>query len=145
MYLPKLARVDAHSSAFRSALLQLSLLMACCGIGGALILAVLSSPLVDHVYGLKFAELKSLLPLFGILLLVRYINGIAGIALTAMGMQKARVLSNAVSLCMLIILSPVLISEFGLKGMVYALLVSAIIISFAYFLSFSRAFTRTNW
>lgn len=144
VYLPKLSRLDTHGSAFRSALLQLSLLMACCGIGGSLIFAVLPSPLVDHVYGLKFAELKPLLPLFGVLLLIRYINGTAGVVLTAMGMQKTRVLSNTLSLCVLIVLSPVLISEFGLMGMIYTLLVSAIIISFAYLSVLVRALIRTN-
>lgn len=138
VYLPQLSRTDPSTASFRTTAIKLCLLMVGCGGFGALVLAFFPSEIVGFLYGRAFDALTPILPMFGLLLLMRYINGSAGIMLTALGMQKIRVIANTASLATLLAASVLLIPTYGLPGMVYSLLISAAIISSLYYFALLR-------
>ena len=141
VYLPKLSRAEHKGSVFRSNALKLTVMMVGSGAIGMALLTLFPSTLVDRLYGDSYTALKPLLPLFGLLLLLRYLNGTAGVILTAMGKQKVRVLSNALSLATLLTTSLFLVPTYGVSGMIYTLLISASVVSLFYFSTLARELT----
>gem|GEM_PF-5496878 len=132
VYLPKLSKSCTNAAHLMRMSLQLTFLMLACGGIGAILLAAFPQQLVTAVYGASFSELSNLLPLFACLLLIRYINGAAGVILVARGKQKIRVAANTMSMISLILTALTLIPRIGLRGMVYSLIISSLIICVIY-------------
>lgn len=73
--------------------------------------AVFAAPLIaapghlSHLlYGEKFTDLPALLPLLGALLIARFCAGGAGLVITALGLQKARVKTQTIGFSMFLLL-----------------------------------------
>lgn len=142
IYLPKLASLDRRSDLFRSNAGALTIAMTSIGVTGGLLLFLFGQHLVHFFYGDKFSGVYQLLPVFGCILLVKYLTSSAGVILTSIGKQKVRTAANILSLIVLIILSPFLMKAFGLQGMTYGLLASSCIVLVLYSIAMLNALTR---
>lgn len=138
VYLPKLAKFRPSDEEFKRASKHVALLMGGCALASFALLFLFASPLTDYLYGRNFAPLKSLLPSFAILILIRYLNAIMGLHLTALGTQKLRAIVNLVCLLVFIASCPFLIHAFGLLGVIYAQILGSIVTFGLYFVALIR-------
>lgn len=95
-----------------------SLLFILTGTAGAIALNLYGEEVNYTIYKNSFPQLQPILHLFGILILLKFVAAASGIVLTAIGAQKSRLLSNAISILMLITLSPWFLMEKQATGMV---------------------------
>lgn len=133
VFLPRLAR-NATTTEGRWAheAKRVGLLMVVTGCFGGGILIALPEDLVLLVYGAKFIELSEILPLFGVLILMRFASGAFGLLLTSIGLQTVRLIANILSLFIVVISALFLLPKFGINGMLYAQLLAVMALLFAY-------------
>ncbi|HMN75146.1 MAG TPA: oligosaccharide flippase family protein [Burkholderiaceae bacterium] len=68
------------------------------GLGFALPLIVLSDPIVHTLFGKQFQQMVYLLPIFGSILVIKYINGGIAIATVSAGLNNARILAPIIGM-----------------------------------------------
>lgn len=133
VFLPRLASAsNGDATQFRSLALKMAALMTMTGLAGSLIFVVNPRTLVDFIFGEGFSALAPLMPHFAILLVLRYLAGVFGILLTALGMQSVRLLANLVSLALVLITAFWLIQQFGIGGMIYSQIAAVIVLTVIY-------------
>ena len=102
--IPRLARL-AHTrnqDLARSALITMASLSVI-GLTFALPLWLWADELPGLLFGARFAELEGLLPLFALILLLKYISAGSGVVMTAVGKQKFRAISQALGIAIFLI------------------------------------------
>lgn len=118
--IPRMAALAAtRSRDFWTAAGQAAALLVGIGLVFAVPMMLLSSQLVALFFGPAYRDLADLLPMFGIVLLVRYAGAGAGVAITAAGLQARRVIAQVVGLCAVGLLVPMIpILGLGLRGFI---------------------------
>lgn len=90
--IPRMSRLAATGApAFWSTAAKTAATMACIGAAFGLPLMFFAQPLADLMFGQSYEGLAGLLPLFGGVLLLRYVAASAGVVITAAGFQARRV------------------------------------------------------
>jgi O-antigen/teichoic acid export membrane protein len=109
--IPHLSRLSAAASPrfWRAAANTGALL---CAIGGMFAIPLIAwpLPLAHLLFGHAYAGLATLLPLFGGILLLRYVAASAGVVITAAGFQARRVVVQLVGLGVVAALVPVVVA-----------------------------------
>lgn len=102
--IPRLARLAYTRSQdlARSALITMATLSSI-GFFFALLLWIWADELPLFLFGDRFYELGKLIPLFALILLMKYISAGSGIAMTAIGKQKFRVISQSFGILVFLI------------------------------------------
>jgi O-antigen/teichoic acid export membrane protein len=97
--IPKLSRLAKNKDArFQSSAVRTALAMAAIGILFAVPLVLFPSAISNFVFGDKFSALESLLPLFGLLIFLKYVAAGSGVVMTAAGLQQKRVMCQVIGL-----------------------------------------------
>jgi O-antigen/teichoic acid export membrane protein len=128
VYLAPMARAHDHRDQLISLSQTLYALMLLAGALGALVFIYFPAPLIQFLYGERYSELASLMPWFGILLLVRYLAAAHGVALAALGHQATRACAIVACLGILAALAVPLLRSSGALGMALALLASTLVL-----------------
>lgn len=135
VYLPAMAAKISDASALRVLASRLFLQMLLLGTGFLVVFGFGATLITHALYGEKFQQLNTLLPLFGALLLVRYIAASHGVTLSAVGLQSTRVAAITISLVALFVTAYFSIPRFELAGMLYASIVAIIFLYMVYALN----------
>lgn len=86
------------------------------------------APLVHLIYGEKYMELVAWLPIFGLLLLLRYVASGYGIMLAGLGLQSSRAQGIALCVVAFALAVYVLKGSNGVSGIIYALVFSTLLL-----------------
>ncbi|WP_158288829.1 oligosaccharide flippase family protein [Rubrivivax albus] len=112
--IPRLSRLAAVGDrTFWKTAAKTGALMGFIGAAFGLPLMLFAQPLADLMFGQSFQGLAGLLPLFGGVLLLRYVAASAGVVITAVGFQSRRVVVQLVGLGTVACLLPVLAAQQG--------------------------------
>lgn len=116
--LPELSRRAAagHGHDFRRYAMRTVGVFAGIGAAGAAVLMVDPSWLAAHLFGKQYAGLASLLPLFGCMLFVQFVETGAGLTLVARGLQAKKVWLVAAQLVVLLSAGAYFLRQHGLPG-----------------------------
>jgi O-antigen/teichoic acid export membrane protein len=98
--------------------------------GGAL--AVAADPIANTLFGPRFAELGALLPWFGLLLALRFIETGAGLVLVAADLQRRKVWLVALQLLVLLGGGVWALSTWGLLGWLWVAIGSTVLLLMLY-------------
>lgn len=133
LYLPRLSRATApgfdDKSVFNLHFRQLSIGLLVSGLLLSLGF-VFSDKYIGIIFGSgEFDQLRTLLPWFGVLLLLRFGASIYGTVLTALGGQRVRVFIYLLALLSLIPAALLLMPRFGVTGMVLAVIVAHLVLT----------------
>lgn len=100
------ALVARHSPRFWRMAFRTAALLMCIGLVFALPMILLPDQIVVLLFGPAYRDLAGLLPMFGLVVLVRYAGAGAGVVITAAGLQARRVLAQVAGMCMVALLVP---------------------------------------
>ncbi|MGF6223084.1 oligosaccharide flippase family protein [Pseudomonas sp. YL-218 TE3947] len=132
VYLPSLSRHNADDDKLKALIVRLYFKMQLLGGLGAVLFIYGSAPMTSMIYGEKYVELVSLLPLIGVLLMQRYLAAAHGIVLSSLGHQSHRAFYNVLSMLIFLALSVLVAPYLGIKGIVISLLVSILVLHMLY-------------
>lgn len=97
--IPRLSRLAATKArSFWTTAGKTGALMACIGAAFGVPLMLFAQPLADLMFGQSYQGLAALLPLFGGVLVLRYVAASAGVVITAAGYQSRRVVVQLLGL-----------------------------------------------
>lgn len=96
------------------------------------VLALGADPIVNMLFGPRFAELAALLPWFGLLLALRFIETGAGLVLVAADLQRRKVWLVALQLLVLLGGGVWALSQWGLLGWLWAAIGSTLLLLMLY-------------
>lgn len=116
---PSLTRARSDGPAFRRALGRSGLAFAALGVICLFLLAVPGPPFVRLVYGNAYEAVGTLMPLFGLVALIRCLAAGQGMALLALGRQTERFYAVLAALA-LFVPAGLLGARFGVAGVVWA-------------------------
>jgi O-antigen/teichoic acid export membrane protein len=97
------------------------------------------------VFGSKYQDLLSYMPFFGIIVFLRYSNFSSSIFLTALGSQKERVLVNFLSMLVFLVLTPVLVSEYAIKGLLISLVSVSLMTGVLYRFNIKKLLSKVRY
>lgn len=124
IFLPKLAMHAADMPRFIQDYKKLSI----CLVGSGLLIAlafIFGQPALELIYAQSHLHQSlALLPWFGLLVFVRYVASIYGVALTALGGQSSRAVIYVGTLAILILAAPLLMQHLQVSGMVLAFILA---------------------
>jgi len=143
VFLPRMSRSSLSASERDVEARKLLAVFLFVGTAFGLFLAVFSESIVLSVFGPKYAELISHLPLFGLLFFLRFGAGAWGILLTAVGQQGFRVVCSVVFWSLVLAASYWLVPAFGVDGWLIALSASTFLLIVVYAIRSSRYFGIT--
>lgn len=86
------------------------------GLAGMAVLVLGADLVVSHLFGSRFAELRPLLPGFGLLILFKYLETAGGLVLVARGLQHLKVWLVVAQLALALGLGLVLMGRYGMAG-----------------------------
>lgn len=113
--LPSLTRQHRPSGSAK-AVLQTLAAFGLVGAMGAACLALGSNLIVDVLYGAQYKALKALLPIFGLMLFLRYLETAGGVIVVAAGLQHIKVWFVSLQLALVVALGPWALERWGLQG-----------------------------
>lgn len=128
--LPKLKR----SEGYKSSKLRSGILLSVTGIGlsAAIPFFLFSNQIINIVYGESYQDLVRHMPLFAIIIVLRYIAFSQSIILTASGNQRLRFYSNLISLIVFISMAFIFIPTHDVSGLLISLIVSTLFLCAGY-------------
>lgn len=132
VYLPKMTSKDLTTSERVYNMSQMMRIGTAVGCLGMVVLGVGASFIVPRVYGQDYQELIPLLPYFGIVLFIRYAGAAWALMLTVADRQALRVLAVLVALGVNLVLNFLLIPMHGLRGALFASLLTHVVLNFIY-------------
>lgn len=113
---------------------QLNRFLLLVGLPVAMLFLLCPQFLVNVTLGIKFEATKSLLPIFGLILLLRFLSGAYGAVLMAIEQQKLRAVAVVADLALNVGLNIALIPTWGIWGTVLASLISHVVLGSLYVL-----------
>ncbi len=132
VYLPRVSSTTTNSQEVvrmgRAATRQLVLL----GCAGLTLLALAAAPTTRLFYGAKYAALAPLLPLFGVVLFLRYAAAAHGVILTVTDRQSVRAIAVTLAALANVLLNILLIPTQGLLGAVVAAALTHVLLDAIY-------------
>lgn len=115
--IPRMSRLAADADpAFWKTAAKTGALMGFIGAAFGVPLMLFAQPLADSMFGQSYQGLAALLPLFGGVLLLRYVAASAGVVITAAGFQSRRVVVQLVGLGTVACMLPLLVAKQGQLG-----------------------------
>lgn len=96
-------------------------------------------------YGIKYNSLNDIWPYVGLLMFVRYVAGSQGVLLVAQGRQKIRVAGQLLSFILFCAISPFLVSEKGLPGVLISLSLSIFVLFIVFMVDLLRSKAPTGY
>lgn len=145
VYLPKLARAELNNQVFETTLKRMSIQLLVIGLVGYLSFSVGAPYFQENFYGREYFGLRELFPLFGLLILTRFYSVPLGTAVVALGFQRYRFNITLLNTVLFVGLSPVVIPEYGLKGVVLILIGLAFVSLFAFYYKLSSRGYSTKY
>lgn len=137
VFLPAMARQANDTVELAKLTQKLTQYLLFLGGCGYVVLAAGSPWIVSLLYGSQYAELVPLLPLFAVILWLRYGGAGWGLVLTVANKQSTRMQAVTGAFIFNILLNIALIPNFGLKGAIFSSLATHIVLNTVYWL-FSR-------
>lgn len=137
VYLPLMSRIADKASEFADLGKNLTQNLLFVGSLGCIILSSGAPWIVAFIYGDEYSELNRLLPLFAIILLLRYGGACWGLMLTVSDKQILRMTAVFLAFLINILLNLIFIPNYGLVGAVTASIITHIILN-AIYMMFSR-------
>lgn len=136
LFLPQVARARAAGDDPEARRLINNMYYAMVGIGVvALICFFLSKPLIAYLYqSTQLRNASDLMPLFGVLVLVRFVAAAQGITVTVLGGQAIRAGLFTAALAVLLVLGIFLLRQIGLPGIVLASGIAYALLSMAFWM-----------
>lgn len=113
--LPSLTRQHSPTRPTK-AVLQTLVAFGLMGAMGAACLALGANHIVDSLYGAQYEALKALLPVFGLMLFLRYLETAGGVIVVAAGLQHVKVWFVSLQLVLVLVLGPWALQHWGLQG-----------------------------
>ena len=113
--------------------------MGTAGLIGFLMFSLIGPLVIGLAFSPAYHPLKTLMPLFGGVILIRFITASLAILMTSSGMQSTRLRINALALITFVPSALALSSLFGLSGMLAALIASAALSASLYALFIFRS------
>lgn len=132
VYLPAIAGKTEHPEQLSLLAKKLTMQLLLLGMAGWAVFLFAGEQITALVFGAQYAALNSLWPYIGLLVFMRYLAASQGVLLTAMGAQSIRVWAQIVALVVLVASAPWLITQFGLIGMLIALIMATAALIFIY-------------
>lgn len=139
VYIPKLARSASSPSDFRRGAIVVGKYMLMLGVIGAALLGGFPDVLVRLVYGPKFESLVALMPIFALLIFLRFIGATFGLCLTALGKQKLRFFANVACLFVVFASAVPLLMLLGLEGIVWSQVISISVLMAIYLIALNAS------
>lgn len=121
LYLPRFARAESSPPILAQLLVESSVRLFVVGLIGYLAFSFGANVLQERVFGHEYAELKTLFPLFGLLVFTRFYLASLGIAIAGLGFQRYRFWTTVLMCLVLAVFSPFVIPTFELDGFVLLL------------------------
>lgn len=118
--LPSLASATSDSRKFKSMCFRTLVVFVGVGGLGCLFLTVFASQITNVLFGIRYAELTPLLPMFGVLLLIKFTETGMGLILVARGQQAQKVWFVAGQLLFLLVSGTAALGKYGLPGWQWA-------------------------
>lgn len=134
VYLPRISSLDSKSAGYSQAIINLNMKMVVVGGIFSLILAIFSKMITTVLFGAEYQTLSMLLPLFALLLVLRYVAAALGINLTASGHQSVRVIANLIYSVVFISASLILIPLYKTSGLLMASIFSVLVLIIVYYI-----------
>lgn len=132
LLIPQLAKeVDNHKD-FSAAAWRTVGIFGAVGSAGGAVLFVGAPWIVKYVFGAEFTELQPLLPLFGLMLLCRYLETATGLLLVAYGLQHRKVWIVLGQMIFVIVAGTYAVQNKGLGGWQMANIVGLVLVIAAY-------------
>ena len=116
LILPGLAYRASDPQQERAAVLKVVAGLGAMGVAGMTVLFLGADFLVAQLFGARFAELRPLLPGFGVLILFKYLETAGGLVLVARGLQHLKVWLVVAQLLLAVAIGLALITSQGLPG-----------------------------
>jgi O-antigen/teichoic acid export membrane protein len=132
--IPQLSRKAHHRApdTWRVAALTGALMV---GIGVVFAIPLVAFPelVIDILFGPNFSAAAQWLPWFGVILLVRYAAGAFGVILSAIGLQRKRVVGQVLAICVYVVcLALVAANRWGVEPALASLLIAMTAMGVAY-------------
>ncbi|MAC59652.1 MAG: hypothetical protein CMH85_15560 [Novosphingobium sp.] len=137
--LPIFARQFHRGAQSKAASLAPIIIMGTAGLIGFLMFSLIGPLVIGLAFSPAYHPLKTLMPLFGGVILIRFITASLAILMTSSGMQSTRLRINALALITFVPSALALSSLFGLSGMLAALIASAALSASLYALFIFRS------
>lgn len=130
--LPALAKRQDDPPAFRSVARRVMALMGGIGLACAALLWAGAGVITHKLYGPQYSALEALLPLFGAVLLLRFLETGLGLILVARGQQHRKVWLVALQLFLVIGAGYPALQQFGLAGWQLAVIAGLVLVLLLY-------------
>lgn len=127
----QIQRLDGKAGPGGEAVITLSVFGSLGALAGGL-LALGAEPLTRWLFGANYAGLVELLPWFGLLLALRFVETGAGLVLVAADLQRSKVWLVAAQLLLLLTLGSWALSRWGVLGWLWVAIGSTLALLFAY-------------
>lgn len=114
--LPALTQRLQSPAAAGGAVLRTVLVFGLMGGMGAALLALGADYIINSLYGAQYQALHGLLPVFGLMLFLRYLETAGGVAVVAAGLQHVKVWFVSLQLVLMLALGPWALHRWGLQG-----------------------------
>jgi O-antigen/teichoic acid export membrane protein len=114
--IPRLAATTSQSAKFKTGALRAVATFCTVGAAGCAVLYFGAPWIVQYVYGQSFAALEPLLPLFGVMLFLRYLETATGMLLVSYGLQYLKVWLVLGQFLFVILLGVLALKFWGLVG-----------------------------
>lgn len=133
VYIPKISAINPSDQQFSSIAKRMNLIMIALGLMVWLGFAFLGKYITSFILGNEFSELNALWPWLGMLVFVRYLTASQGVLLTSSGSQRIRIIAQVAALINLLVCAPFFLQSFGVIGIVFALIVTLLLLFAIYF------------
>jgi O-antigen/teichoic acid export membrane protein len=145
LYLPKMSRAEANRTALTMLHRSLSYQMLTASLMMA-ILFIVAAPYVRLIYPTEsFKTVEVIFPWLGVLLFVRFTAAAQGISITALGGQRFRAWLFLSALALLIVSASILLGQFGITGMIGAMVLSYAYLAIGFALwAFRKGISQTS-
>jgi O-antigen/teichoic acid export membrane protein len=140
VFLPIMSRQTIEGSK-RKRIFLYSIMTTIGGLSG-LVLIFFSKEMVSFLYGPNYMKVASIVPIFGIIVFLRYVTAAYAIEMTSSGYQRRRLIGNILSLFIFIISALILIPPMKEKGVAFSLLASSVFL--ALFMGISLRFLNSK-
>jgi len=135
VYLPRMAKSLYETESLTTLGTCMTRYCLCIGVIGLVVMSSGGDWIVDILYGGgEYKRVATLFPLFGVVLLLRYLGASYGIILTASNRQTVRMVAVSLSFVVSIGLNFWLVPKMGLVGALFASIVTHIFLTIVYIL-----------
>jgi len=135
VYLPRMAKSIYETERLVTLGTCMTRYCLCIGVIGLMVMSSGGDWIVDVLYGGgEYRHVATLFPLFGVVLLLRYLGASYGIILTASNHQTVRMVAVSLSFIVSISLNIWLIPKMGLVGALFASIITHIFLTIVYIL-----------